>query len=63
MQLEFVNNGCDLVMQFFELAIPEVRYFSAASLLIGDLKHVDHLAAAVQLVVDYLGLQVDHCMI
>ena len=44
MQLEFINNGSDLIMQFFELAIPKVCYFSATSLLVSDLQHVDHLS-------------------
>ena len=55
MKLEFINNCSNLIMQFFELAVPEMGYFSPACLFISDFKDIDNLATAVQLVVDNLG--------
>ncbi len=60
MKFEFVNYAFQFLMDVSELAITQFSSFGLVSLIISDLQHIDDLTVLLGLVVDDLGLQVNH---
>lgn len=60
MELELGDQLLEILVEVLELAVAQLGDLGAAGLLLSDLEDVGDLAGGFGLVVDDLGLEVDH---